>query len=258
MTGQSKESRLHAKNLAFAYRKSAPALKRITADITPGSLLAILGKNGSGKSTLLACLNAMLKPQAGIVTLDDLPLEDYSPSNRARRIGLVEQAASTSSLSVYDTLLLGRKPHSKTAPNRNDHDATERVIKQLDLSHLALRPTNELSGGERQKVILGRTFVQETGVLLLDEPTSNLDPANQIEAMQLIRAAVNERRLAAAAVMHDMNLALRYCDRFLLLKDGEVIAYGDTTIITSENIHTTYGIEVDIIAHNEKLVIVPR
>ncbi|MBR3181826.1 MAG: ABC transporter ATP-binding protein, partial [Eggerthellaceae bacterium] len=115
----------------------------------------------------------------------------------------------------------------------------------------------ELSGGEYQIVVLARAFVQQTDTLLLDEPTNNLDPSNQQEVMRLVRSEVDRRNIGAAAVMHDMNLALRHCDRFLFIKDGLVDAFGGADIVTSEQIDRIYGMKADVIEHAGCRIVVP-
>ena len=120
-----------------------------------------------------------------------------------------------------------------------------------------MRYVDELSGGEYQKVMIGRALVQETDIVLLDEPTNNLDMANQAEVMSLVRSIVDERDIAAAAIMHDLNLSLRYCDRFLMVKDGLVAAYGDVNVITPESVADVYGVDVEIIEHRGRRIVVP-
>lgn len=248
---------LRARDVAFAYGRNKPILERVCADIVPGSFLAVLGVNGCGKSTLLGCLDGMIAPARGTVELSGKALASYPRDERAKKIALVAQHSHANRLTVFDALLLGRKPYVKSAPNDADVAAVERVVEELNLRNLALRYVDELSGGEYQKVIIGRALVQETDVLLLDEPTNNLDMANQAEVMSLIRSIVDERGIAAAAVMHDLNLSLRYCDRFLMVKDGLVAAYGGVEAITPENIENVYGLKAEIIEHRGRRIVVP-
>ncbi len=250
-------SALAARDVAYAYGRNAQVLKSVSADIVPGSFLAILGVNGSGKSTLMSCLDGMLSPERGTITIGGRDLSRLARDERARAIALVAQHSHANRLTVYDALLLGRKPYVKTAPRSEDFDVVDEVIAQMGLESLALRYVDELSGGEYQKVIIARAFVQRPEVLLLDEPTNNLDLANQAEVMRLVRDAVTHRGLAAAAVLHDVNMALRYCDRFLMVKDGVVAAYGGHEIVTSETIHDVYGVTTDIIEHRGMRVMIP-
>ena len=248
---------LRARDIAYAYGRNQPVLERVRADITPGSFLAILGVNGCGKSTLLGCLDGMIEPARGEIELGGAALSSYPRDDRAQRIALVAQHSHANRLTVFDALLLGRKPYIKSAPNDADFAAVERVVDELNLHDLALRYVDELSGGEYQKVMVGRALVQETDIVLLDEPTNNLDMANQAEVMSLVRSIVDERDIAAAAIMHDLNLSLRYCDRFLMVKDGLVAAYGDVNVITPESVADVYGVDVEIIEHRGRRIVVP-
>lgn len=248
---------LKATDISFAYGKNMPVLKQISACITPGSFLAILGVNGSGKSTLLSCLDDILRPQSGSITLAGTDITRLTREQRAQNIALVSQHSHAHGVTVYDALLLGRKPYIKSAPTSTDFAAVDKVVDQLDLGTLALRYLDELSGGEYQKVVIARALVQETDVLLLDEPTNNLDMANQVEVMQMIQHVAHEHGCAAAAVLHDINLALRYCDKFLLLNNGEVYAHGGHDVITADAVFAVYGIHVEIINHKGVPVVIP-
>lgn len=249
---------LEARDIAYAYTSQTQILEKISASIEPGSFLAILGVNGCGKSTLLSCLDDIIRPQKGEVLLDNAPLNWYSREERATKIALVAQHSHAHGVTVYDALLLGRKPYIKAAPTDEDFAIVDRVIDELGLGPLALRYLDELSGGEHQKVVIGRALVQETDVLLLDEPTNNLDMANQIEVMELVSKAAHEQHIACAAVLHDINLALRYCDRFLMLKDGNVRASGGREIITKETIEDVYDVSIDLIAYEDSFLVVPK
>lgn len=248
---------LEALDIAFAYPGGGQVLEQVSAEIVPGSFLAILGVNGSGKSTLLSCLDDIIRPQRGKVLLAGSELSEFTREQRAREIALVAQHSHAHGVTVYDALLLGRKPYIKSAPGDEDFAVVDRVIDELDLGSLALRYLDELSGGEHQKVVIGRAFVQDTNVLLLDEPTNNLDMANQVEVMHLVRRAARERNIACAAVMHDINLALRFCDRFLMLKDGKVSACGSRDIVTKETLEQVYGVPVDLVEYEDTFLVVP-
>lgn len=248
---------LEAHDIAFAYPGGGQVLEKVSTEIVPGSFLAILGVNGSGKSTLLSCLDDIIRPQRGKVLLASTELSELTREQRAQQIALVAQHSHAHGVTVYDALLLGRKPYIKSAPTDEDFAVVDRVIDELGLGPLALRYLDELSGGEHQKVVIGRAFVQETNVLLLDEPTNNLDMANQVEVMHLVRKAAHDRNIACAAVMHDINLALRFCDRFLMLKDGKVCACGSHDIVTKKMLEEVYGVPVDLVAYEDSFLVVP-
>lgn len=248
---------LEAHGLHFAYRAGSPILQGVDIYLTPGSFLAILGVNGCGKSTLLSCLTGAAKPASGQVLLDGVPLGQVHRLDRARKVAFVAQHSHANRLTVYDAVLLGRRPHMQGGPSKEDRQIVENALERLDLAKCALRYTDELSGGEYQKMVLARAFVQRADTLLLDEPTNNLDPANQQEVMREVRDEVDGRGIAAAAVLHDINLALRYCDRFLFLADGRVDAVGDASIVTPQQIERIYGMKSDVIEHRGRRLVVP-
>jgi iron complex transport system ATP-binding protein len=162
----------------------------------------------------------------------------------AKCMGYVPQKYGEERLTVYDTVLLGRKPYIHWGAAEGDFQVVEKVIKLMHLEDLAMRPVNELSGGEAQKVIIARALAQEPQVLLLDEPVSNLDLKNQLDVMTLITRAVKIQGLCAILAIHDLNLALRFVDFFLLLKNGRIHTWADRTAITPEVIFEVYGVEV--------------
>ena len=248
---------LEAHGLHFAYRTGSPILQGVDIDLVPGSFLAILGVNGCGKSTLLSCLTGAAKPASGQVLLDGAPLGQVHRLDRARKVAFVAQHSHANRLTVYDAVLLGRRPHMQGGPSKEDRQIVENVLERLGLAKCELRYTDELSGGEYQKMVLARAFVQRAATLLLDEPTNNLDPANQQEVMREVRDEVDGRGIAAAAVLHDINLALRYCDRFLFLADGRVDAAGNQGIVTPEQIERIYGMKSDVIEHRGRRLVVP-
>lgn len=248
---------LEAHGLHFAYRVGSPILQGVDIELAPGSFLAILGVNGCGKSTLLSCLTGAAKPASGQVLLDGVPLGQVHRLDRARKVAFVAQHSHANRLTVYDAVLLGRRPHMQGGPSKEDRQIVENALERLDLAKCELRYTDELSGGEYQKMVLARAFVQRADTLLLDEPTNNLDPANQQEVMREVRDEVDGRGIAAAAVLHDINLALRYCDRFLFLAEGRVDAVGDASIVTSQQIERIYGMKSDVIEHRGRRLVVP-
>ena len=247
---------LEARDIHFSYRANIPVLQGVSVKMTPGSFLAILGVNGCGKSTLLSCLTGIRKPCTGNILLNGEELANVSRFDRAKEIAYVSQHSHANRLTVYDSILLGRRPHMEGAPTNDDYEVVEDVICRLGLADYALRYASELSGGEYQKMVLARAFVQQANTLLLDEPTNNLDPANQQDVMQEIANEVHKRGIAAAAVMHDVNLALKYCDKFLFLKHGQVESFGDANIVTHDRMTSIYGLECEVIEHNGRRIVV--
>lgn len=229
----------------FSY-SSRPVLRDIRFEVERGELFSILGNNGAGKSTLLKCLNKILKPQTGTILIEK---EDLSMLNRqevARRLGYVAQRYESGRFTVFDAVLLGRKPHIKWGATPRDLKIVQDVLQVLGMEELSLRYLDELSGGELQKVVIARALAQEPRVLLLDEPTSNLDLRNQFEVLKIVKKAAKERNLAVVVVMHDLNLAMRFADKFLLLKNGTIFACGGMEIMTPENIASVYGVQVAV------------
>ena len=248
---------LEARNVAFSFHRDQPLLRDVSIAVEPGTFTAILGQNGCGKSTLLSLMTAARTPDAGEVLLDGVPISQVDRRDRARKIAFVSQHSHANRMTVFDSVLLGRRPFMDSAPTAYDRAIVADVLDELGLAEYALRYLDELSGGEYQIVVLARAFVQQTDTLLLDEPTNNLDPSNQQEVMRLVRGEVERRNIGAAAVLHDMNLALRHCDRFLFVKDGVVDAFGGADIVTPAQIERVYGMKADVIEHAGCRIVVP-
>lgn len=234
---------LSIQEIQFSY-PSRMVLKDISFELGRGELLAVLGVNGAGKTTLLKCLNRVLRPKKGAVLLDGQDLLGMKGSEIARRLGYVPQRYGEDGLNVFEAVLLGRKPYIRWAPTHHDLQVVENVLKLLRLEHLAMRPVSELSGGEAQKVVMARALAQEPEILLLDEPVSNLDIKNQLEVMGLIEKIVRHQDLSAILSIHDLNLALRFADSFLFLKDGCVHTLARNGQITPEMVYEVYGVHV--------------
>lgn len=210
-------------------------------------MTAILGNNGAGKSTLLNLLASIETPTAGTVRVCGKELSGMSRREIARHIAYVTQQQRIPHLSVYDEVLLGRKPHVSWSISENDRAVVAAAIERLELELFVDRYCDELSGGERQKVYIARALAQETEALLLDEPTSALDPKNQMEVLSVVREITTQASLATVMVIHDINLALRFCDNFLLMRNGEIIACGGAEAITDEALSIAYDMPMRII-----------
>ncbi|MEL7666683.1 MAG: ABC transporter ATP-binding protein [Actinomycetota bacterium] len=247
---------LTVEGVTFGYR-SAPVLQDVSFTVQPGEFLAVLGNNGAGKSTLLRCITRIVRPQTGTVLLGEDDVHLMSGTERARRIGHVPQRAEASHMTVYDTVLVGRTPHITWSASHRDHHVVEDVLAELGLEHLAMRPIDELSGGELQKTVIARALAQEPRVLLLDEPTSSLDLRNQLDVLDTVKRVTSAQGVAVIAVMHDLNLALRFADAFLLLSDGRVHACGGPEVVTPESIAEVYGVPVALAEVDGVRVIVP-
>jgi len=236
---------LRIKGLSFSY-DSAEALRDVSMSVEEGEVVAVLGPNGSGKSTLLKAAARILRPAEGCVYIDGRDVLHMEDRALARTVGYVPQWEERSMpQTVFNAVLMGRLPHFSWNPGEEDTERTAAVLERMGLSDCAARYTDELSGGERQKVLIARALAQEARVLLLDEPTANLDLRHQLEVMEIIRSEA-EKGLAALVAIHDVNLALRYCHRFILMKSGSILAAGPADIITEDTIRTVYGIRCTI------------
>ena len=238
---------MQVKNLCYHYKGCPDVLKDVSFDIAPGQFLAILGNNGVGKSTLLKCFNHILKPAGGEVVLDGENLLSLSAREVARRVAFVSQSVPSTQMTVHDIVMLGRRPYMKWGFTENDHMIVHDAMHRLDVEDMRGRFLNQLSGGEKQKVMLARALAQQPKVLLLDEPTSALDIQNQYQVLKLVRQICHNDQITAIVVIHDLNLALRFCDRFLLLKDGQVYRYGDHSVLDSEALQAVYGIDAKVV-----------
>lgn len=237
---------IQLKNIHFSYN-GIPVLKDLTLDFPSGMMHAIVGPNGSGKSTLLKCLDRILVPK-GSIYLDHNPSHTFSSQALARKLAYVPQS-NTNGLNteVYNTVLLGRKPHFSWRPGPKDHKITEQVLEDFGLSHLAMKTVNHLSGGEQQRVSIARAMAQEPEVLLLDEPTSSLDLKYQSEIMDILRRLVQKNTTVILAI-HDLNLAMRYAHRFYFLKDGRLLAQGGQEVIHEVLLETLYEMKIEQVA----------
>ncbi len=247
---------LEVRNVKFAYGKHE-VLKGVTFYAETGKCLGVLGNNGAGKSTLITCINRIQTPSSGTVLINGRDVSSMTRNELARNIAYVAQKNEMSHSTVYDCVLLGRKPYIKWGVTDEDIRICDHVLELLHLKEMEIRPLEELSGGELQKVMLARALVQEPQVLLLDEPTSNLDPKNQYEMLSIVKSVAREQRVTVIIIIHDLNLALHHCDSFLFLKDGINYRFGGAEVVTAEVIRDVYDVQNEIIMVNgRKLVVI--
>jgi iron complex transport system ATP-binding protein len=243
-------------NLNFSYNGSF-ALKDINEHIETGEFTAFVGPNGSGKSTLLKCIDRILIPNKGEILFNDQNIKYYKREKIAKIIAYVPQnEGNIYPVTVFDAVLIGRKPYVNWAPSKNDFDKTAEVIEKLDLGDIALNEINKLSGGQRQRVYIARALAQEPKVLLLDEPTANLDLRHQLEVLGLLQV-LSENGITIIIAIHDLNMAIKFCSKFVMINEGEIFATGGKEIITSGNIEQLYGVKVKIIKEDGEMIIIP-
>lgn len=241
--------------IKFGY-KSCEALKGVTFELRDSEFLGVVGPNGSGKSTLLKCINKILVPKQGDVLIDGRRIREMKQHEVARTFGYVPQSiyAGFEKPRVIDVVLMGRRPHITWRYSNGDIEKAWEALSKLGIMHLAMRRFDELSGGEQQKVMIARALAQEAKVLLLDEPTSNLDLKHQLEVMRLIKRLITTYNLSAIAAMHDLNLTSIFCDKIMMMKEGKIVAIGSPqSVLTPENIKAVFGVDVVVYYINKRL-----
>lgn len=247
---------LKVNNLFFHY-KSCKALENINFSIKRGEITVILGPNGVGKTTLLKCLNSILPFQKGEILVKDRNIREMKIKQIAKQISYVAQKSESARITAFDAILLGRHPHIRFKTGTDDLKKVDAIIKTLNLSHLSLKYLDQMSGGELQKISIARALVQQTDLLLLDEPTSSLDLKNQTDILKLIKHIVKGHNIAAVMTMHNLNTALRYADNYLFLKNKTIYGAGKINEISSKMIHDVYDVKVEIIYYNGFPVVIP-
>jgi iron complex transport system ATP-binding protein len=249
--------KLKVRDIEFSYNNSTSLLQQICMDVKVHDVLAILGPNGVGKSTLLKCINGLLKTRTGTIMVDEEELRKMSRIDVAKKIGYVPQRADVSKITVFDSVLLGRKPHINWDITKRDIEVTKDVINRLGLDMLSLKYIDEISGGELQKVQIARALVQEPKILLLDEPTSNLDLCNQHRIMTTLVDVVKKSDLTAVMTMHDLNLAMQYSDKFIMLKKGKIFVAGSHEVLSPQNIEAVYDLPVNVANYMGRPIVIP-
>lgn len=239
-------------------RGKSRVLSDVSIDIEPGHVLGLLGANGAGKSTLLAVLAGELRADSGHVELDSTSLTHLPVREQARRRTVLPQKPSlTFDLGVHEVVAMGAYPFPELDPVEIDA-LIDSALTLAGIAHLAHRRYPDLSGGEQQRVQFARVLAQchaqrdpaDSRYVLLDEPISSLDPKHQIELMRTIAMLAHQQQLGVLVIVHDINLAARWCDQLVMLANGTVVANGaPTEVLTRENLRTVYDIEAEIVPH---------
>lgn len=241
---------IQVENLSYHYKGGRQVLKDVSFSVDDGAFLAILGNNGVGKSTMLKCFNKILTPEKGKILMDGDDLLALDRRELAQRVAFVAQSIPSTQMTVHDMVMLGRRPYMKWGVTEEDHKIVHEAMDQLGISHLRGRFLSQLSGGERQKVMLARALAQRPKVLLLDEPTSSLDIQNQYQVLKIVQDICRDNAITAVMVIHDLNLALRFCSRFLLLRQGQVYRCGDREILDRQALLDVYQVNAQVVQVN--------
>jgi len=234
--------------------------KKILNDITFKSekknLVSIIGPNGSGKTSLLKVLRKFFSKDSGKISLYDKTLEAYTNKELSLLISYLPQTTKAVPCLVEDCVLLGRKPYIKFIPKKQDHEKCENIINKLNLKSIAKKNILDLSGGQLQKVLIARSLVQESNILFLDEPINHLDIKNQLEIMDLTKNITYENSLLTFIVLHDLNLAFKYSDYILLLKEGEILFYGKKENLDEKTLIKAYEVDLKLISFEDEIKVI--
>lgn len=243
---------LAADEVAFAYRDGGPVLRGVSLTAQQGRLKCVLGPNGSGKTTLLRCLLGQLVPAAGSIVLDGRAVRAYSPRALARLMAYVPQfPRSAFDFSVRELVLMGRFARTGVLGLAGPQDlaVARQAMIMTQTVEFADRTLEELSGGEAQRVMIARALAQQPSVVLLDEPTSHLDIRNQLVIYRMMRRLAHDWPMAVVCVSHDVNLAARFADELVLMRDGGIVAAGPPgETVRQDILRRTYDVEIDLIA----------
>jgi iron complex transport system ATP-binding protein len=255
---------LQATDVWFGYDAAAPVVRGVSLFVPAGGIVGILGPNGSGKTTLLRMLAGTRQPQRGSITLDGAPLSRFTRTDLARLMAVVPQETQLAfDYTVAEVAMMGRYPHLGAFEIEGPADLAviEETLTSTGTLHLKDRLFATLSGGEKQRVVIAAALaqifrgaqseaVEETGYLLLDEPTASLDLGYQLEVVSLLKRLHEERRVAIVISTHDLGLAGSLCDTLVLIREGVVVASGATDdVLTAANVRKVYGVEADVIRH---------
>ncbi|MGO1166059.1 MAG: ABC transporter ATP-binding protein [Janibacter sp.] len=254
--------RLHAAGLRLGY-DDRTVIEDLAVEIPDGSFTVIVGPNACGKSTLLRSLSRLLKPTRGSVLLDGKDVQEYHGKEFAREVGLLpQQSLAPEGITVVDLISRGRFPYQRIFRQwtEDDEGAVRRALEATQLVELSTRQVETLSGGQRQRVWIAMALAQETPLLLLDEPTTYLDLAHQIEVLELC-SRLNRDGHTLVAVLHDLNQAARYASHLIAMRHGEIVAEGPPRdVVTADTVHAVFGVRARVIDDPETAtpMVIPR
>jgi len=242
---------LRVENIEVKYREFK-ALEDVSFEIEKGKFIGIIGPNGAGKTTLLNTIAKVLTPKKGAIFVNGRNISDMSRKEIAKIMGIVPQHTQiTGMFTIYDVVMMGRYPHTKSRFNlygsNKDIEVVNNVIRLCEIEDIAAKNMDEVSGGQLQKAIIARALAQEPKILLLDEPTSNLDPKYQLKILNLIKNLVKNDGMTVIMTIHDLNAAARFCDTLIMVHNHKIYAIGKPEeVLTKENIKEVYGVDAEI------------
>jgi iron complex transport system ATP-binding protein len=248
--------RLEISGIKQGYGKDT-VIEDIDMVVETGEAVTILGPNGSGKSTLIKTICSILEPKAGTISIDGKNVNEIESKELAKILGYMPQTATFfGNSTVYDYVLIGRRPYVEWNYSKEDINIAANAMIKMNIDSLYDRDVSQLSGGQMQRVSLARILTQDPMFYIFDEPTSALDLRNQLDTLKLMRTLIKEKNVCMVMAMHDLNLALRYSDKVMALKDGRVYDFGPAeAVITTTMIKDVYGVDCEIVdGHNGKYI----
>ena len=250
---------LSVENVTFRYDRQGPdVLRGVNLELKSGEIGILLGRNGSGKTTLFQNILGILNPRSGTIRLDGEDSRRLSRAQRARRIAYVPQDIRFGALSVFDSVLMGRVSYFGMKAGQADYLAVERILRDMGLEGCAQRNVEELSGGERQKIAVARAMAQEPKLMVFDEPTGNLDIANEQQIITEARRLAREKHIGILSSLHDLNRAMDFGDKFFFLKDGVVKYTGGKECFREDVLRDIFDIDVKIVRVDGQAVILQK
>ncbi len=244
--------KVELKDLEFGYDPSKPVFSGVNYTFEKPEFICILGPNGVGKSTLVHCINKILKATGGAVLIDGKDNREMKLKELAANMGYVPASSEDNfPLTVIDTIMVGLQNDAKFGTKKEDLEKVYDVLNLMSIQHLAMRNFNELSAGQHQKVVLARGLVRMPNMVILDEPTSNLDVRHQLEVTRILSELPRTKNMIIVMISHDINITAKYADKIIMLYGGSIYAVGTPKeVITKENLRTVYGVDADIIDVN--------